>query len=295
MIHVTDIKQKFLPSQKPLVLDGAVGSILMSAEYERDEYLWSSYSNIKHPEKVIDLHKEYIKNGADIITTNSFRTNPIAVKRSKKILDIRNFVNTAVGLARQAAKENDEIIIAGSNAPAEDCYQTERGISQSELENNHKMHINFLYEAGCDLILNETQSHLDEILIICSHCSQHNIPFIISLFVDDNLKILSGESLNDMIELIKTFSPLAIGFNCISNKVFGKIASSVKLNFPWGVYLNCGSGQLTDEIISCGVTPQDYVKCISPFINEHTRFVGSCCGSGCLHTKEIRKLIDEIY
>ena len=37
---------------------------------------------IEHPEVIREIHKEYIEAGADIITTNTFRTNPAATKNS---------------------------------------------------------------------------------------------------------------------------------------------------------------------------------------------------------------------
>ena len=155
---------------RPLILDGAMGSMLQSLKVKAKGSLWMSNANIESPERVIEVHKEYIAAGADIITTNTFRTNPAALNEFSEI-DQNKFVKESVALALQARKDLP-ILVAGSNAPAEDCYQEERTISKKELSHNHKKHIDLLMSAGCDFILNETQSHTDEIKIIAQYCNQ---------------------------------------------------------------------------------------------------------------------------
>ena len=290
-----EVNRLFRDIKKPLLLDGAIGAYLTSDGIEWDEHLWSSYANITHPDKVIALHKAYINSGADIITTNTFRTNPVSVKNSKRSISIEDFVKKSVELANLAALGQANILIAGSNAPAEDCYQSLRSINSKELEENHKTHIELLYKSGCDFILNETQSHMDEIRIICEFCSESKIPYILSLFITGSNKILSGEDVTSVIDYIFKYEPLAIGINCVFPSIFEKYTSKNVPNYPWGFYLNCGSGNLTDKNISCGISPLDYSDLMRKYINKHTKFLGSCCGSIPEHTKLLRNLIDEIY
>ena len=61
--------------KRPLILDGATGSILQKRIGIDKSPLWTSEYNITYPEEVLRLHSEYIESGADIITTNTFRTN----------------------------------------------------------------------------------------------------------------------------------------------------------------------------------------------------------------------------
>ncbi|MGD8779907.1 MAG: homocysteine S-methyltransferase family protein [Ignavibacteria bacterium] len=278
---------------KPLILDGAIGSLLQS-KVKEDNPLWSSLANIIHPEKVITLHKEYINAGADMITTNTFRTNYSAYKKSNLKIGYEEFVSRSVGPAIQA-KGNKKIIIAGSNAPAEDCYQVERTLSREDLEYNHAKHIELLWESGVDFILNETQSHLDEIKIICSFCSGNKIPFAVSLYLNDDLTLLSGEKLKDAVEIILGYAPLFIGFNCIKDSLLWKIVESMELNFNWGFYLNLGSGAQTSETIICTVTGNDYSAIVKKYLKFNPAVIGACCGSNPSHIQALRKTIDELY
>jgi homocysteine S-methyltransferase len=98
-----------------------MGSLLQQRGFKPDGPMWMSLLNLKNPEVIYKIHKEYISAGADIITTNTFRTNPAAVKDYSK-LNIKSLVNKSVNIARRAAN-GLPIIVAGSNAPAEDCYR----------------------------------------------------------------------------------------------------------------------------------------------------------------------------
>lgn len=274
---------------RPLILDGAMGSLLQENNVPVDNHLWMSKAILENPDIIKNIYADYIKCGADIITTNTFRTNLSAVKHSSFKSEI--LVKEALKIAKESVI-NTEVLIAGSNPPAEDCYQVERALSNSEIENNHKKHIDLLFENECDFVLNETQSHLDEIRIICEHCKKNNFPFVISLFITEELNILSGEKLIDVINFIKEYNPLAVSFNCIMISTFKKIFEEIDLDFNWGVYLNCGDGTFKNENIKCGVPPDEYSETIEKYLDKKPLFVGACCGSSPEHIKKIKKLLD---
>lgn len=277
---------------RPLILDGAMGSLLQQRGIESDKYLWTATANIYNPEIVTDLHKQYIEAGADIITTNTFRTNPSAINYSRYNFNSKAMVDTAVELAK-SAREETEILIAGSNSPAEDCYQKERNIRFDELRDNHLFHIEYLYESGVDFILNETMSHLDEIIISSSFCYDNEIPFAISLFLENENSILSGEPVTEIFNIIKDYSPICTLINCVNIKTFKNFINKYGSDSVDGFYLNCGSGNYSDTNIQCAVSPNEYIDALKQFMNQQTMLVGSCCGSTPGHTKLIREFFNE--
>ncbi|MGE5798392.1 MAG: homocysteine S-methyltransferase family protein [Ignavibacteria bacterium] len=278
---------------RPLILDGAMGSLLQQRGFKPDGPMWMSLLNLKNQEVIYKIHKEYISAGADIITANTFRTNPAAVKNYSKI-NIRKIVKESVNTAFEAAK-SFPVLVAGSNAPAEDCYQAQRTLSNKVIKINHYTHINLLMENGCHFVLNETQSHFDEIKIISSYCYKNEIPYVVSLFFDKDLKLLSGENLSETIEFILDKNPLAIGFNCIIPAVFRKAIKKIfplLKDFNWGFYLNCGEGSYSDELILCSIMPEDYSKIAVRDLSKNPSFIGACCGSSPRHISELRKIIN---
>ncbi len=277
-------------SGRPLILDGAMGSLLQQKGFESGGASWMTEINEKNPEKIIEIHKEYIVAGADIITTNTFRTNPAAFHASE-VINISKYVENAVKLAIESVR-NSSVVIAGSNPPAEECYQSERLISNKILEQNHHNHIDLLINSGVDFILNETFSHLDEIIIVCNYCSSENIPYTISLYLNDELRLLSGETLKDSLNLIKKHNPFAIGLNCISPEHFEKAFKSMDSNYNWGFYLNCGFDEHNVNEIKCRVAPKTYGEIVKKYLEYQPSFIGACCGSSPEHIKTIKRILD---
>lgn len=275
--------------KRPLILDGAMGSLLEKKGLTANNFAWSAKANIKYPEKVLQIHKDYIFAGADIITTNTFRTNPYSLQ-SAGIKDYKKYVKKAVELAKEA-KKNLPIFIAGSNAPAEDCYQVQRTISRKQLELNHSNHIEALVEYGCHFILNETQSHFDEIKIISKYCERNNIPYVISLFFDENLNLLSGEKVTYVTDYLSDSAVLAVGYNCISDKLLLKLINQNNLYKYWGFYLNCFGKNAGSEKV-CSISVADYLVTIQEVINFNPAFIGACCGSNPEFIKAIKSFLD---
>ncbi len=273
---------------RPLILDGAMGSLLQQSGVPSAKKVWMTLANTDYPEEVLKIHKDYISAGADIITTNTFRTNPVALSdlSDKKQTEL---INAAVKLAKEA-RSDLPVLIAGSNAPAEDCYQKVRTTSNKQLELNHHKHIDLLIDSDVDFILNETQSHFDEIRIICEYCSKNSIPFVMSIYFDENLSLLSGENLYHIIRFISEHDPLAIGINCISPAQYNVIEKQFGLN--WGFYLNCGSGNPEDTIIQCGFSPKDYLDVVKSSLKYMPSFIGACCGSNPDHIRKIKEYLD---
>ena len=288
------LRKRTLSLKRPLILDGSMGTKLQQRGVVPDHFLWSSIANLTDPATVTRLHQDYISAGADIITTNTFRTNPHALRLSNYGISEKDFVFRSVGLALNAINEKD-LLVAGSNAPAEDCYQFERRISAGELDYNHKTHIELLWEAGCDIIWNETQSHWDEIKIICEFCSSNSLPFVINLYFEEGLKLLSGEPVSEAVKFIENYSPAAVGFNCVKPAAFIEYIEQYTLTEHWGSYFNCGSGAVTDKTIGCAIDPDSYAKLLEPLLILNPSYEGSCCGSGPEHTKAIKGLFNELY
>ncbi len=276
---------------RPLIIDGALSSLLQQEGYKSAGSSWMTNVNETYPEVVIKIHKNYINAGAHIITTNTFRTNPVVLE-SVGITDFERYVKNAVNITKRAI-ENKSILIAGSNAPAEDCYQKERNISLIRLQVNHRNHIDLLINSGVHFILNETFSHLDEIKIVCKYCSDNKIPYVISLYFTEELLLLSGEPLVEGINIVQEHNPMAIGFNCIAPEQFEKAMEKTDINFNWGFYLNCGFDEHNPGKIECAIKPDAYSELVKKYMKINPSFIGACCGSSPKYIKAIKKVIDE--
>ena len=106
-----------LSKKEIIVLDGATGSEIARLGGVMNSAAWCAVANKTHPEVVRRVHEEYIRAGADVITTNTFTTNR-QVLAGAGLADETVSINTkAVELAREAVKNvapDRPIAVAGS-------------------------------------------------------------------------------------------------------------------------------------------------------------------------------------
>lgn len=297
---------------RPFILDGAMGSIIQNQYPSLFHFgIWMNKAIFQHPDFIQNLHYEYIKAGADIITSFTFRTNPYALRLADEEKHCsEDLVRLAVNLCLEAKKlATKPILIAGSNATMVQCYTGNlKDITEEEIYENHEPHIKSLMKAGADFIMNETFGHLKEIKIVCEICKNNNIPFVISLYCDEKLELFSGESLQEGIEIIKKYSPMAIGFNCVKYSTMKKIVNEINLKeLVWGFYMNCGDekmqeiykqkdGKVDFNLLDVKVTAEELKEFSEDIIKKkklRPAFIGSCCCSNSEHTRKLVEIFEE--
>ena len=112
-----------LGTGSPLLLDGAMGTQLLMRNVDVGLPLWSAAILENSPSTVEEIHTEYLHAGADVVTTNTFRTTTRTFRKVFNDLKeatrrARKVCRTAVEVARRAAGEAH--FVAGSVAPLED-------------------------------------------------------------------------------------------------------------------------------------------------------------------------------
>ena len=108
----------------PLILDGAMGTQLMDRGIKLPLPLWSAEANITNSSDVLSVHHDYINAGANIITTNTFRSTSWSYRKtglSPKRAQER--AKLSLMMAVEAARSSKADLIAGSITAVEDCYR----------------------------------------------------------------------------------------------------------------------------------------------------------------------------
>ena len=157
--------------KKPLILDGAIGTELINKGVKTPLPLWSAIANEQNYDEVVKIHKSYIENGCNIITTNTFRTTERTYKKAgykNPFLDSNNSSDLAIKAANEARKNHD-ILIAYSIAPLEDCYEPDNFPGQSVAFKEYDYMIKNLNNKAIDIILFETMGNIKEIELSLIH------------------------------------------------------------------------------------------------------------------------------
>ena len=178
-----------------------MGTQLISHGIKLPLPLWSAQANIEEPQIVQSIHKDYVEAGADIITTNTFRTTTWSYRRAeyspkRASRKAKDSLMKAIDLARSVNPN----ILAGSITSINDCYEPDKFPGKTIAEDSYGETVEWFIEGGVDTVLLETMGHLDEINIALE--ATKNIPTVwLSLIINEKGHLLSGDSLREIYAL----------------------------------------------------------------------------------------------
>ena len=282
-------------NSRPMILDGAMGTQLMRSGLNLPLPLWSADINITHPDIVRNVHKDYVSAGADIITTNTFRSTTWSYRKAGYTLQAAtDRAKESLMRAVDSAQKSKAGMIAGSITSIEDCYSPKLFPGRTAAEDSYGEMLLWFEEAGIDLILFETMSHIDEIEIAIS-LSKNFKKVWLSLIIKDSDHLLSGHLIEEAFDLSRQRVDCVM-LNCNtlskSNQCFNKFK---KLwGGEWGIFPNLGQTEPEiDGKIDIMNSDEVFTNSILNYLNEGPSVIGSCCGSSPKHTKIIKEMIDK--
>ena len=286
-----------LASGPPLLLDAAMGTELQRRDADTTLPLWSARPLLKDPELVWSVHGDDAAAGAEILTTNTFRTHARSLARGGLGERSAELTARAVQLAHQAAASpGREIFVAGSLSPLEDCYRPDLAPDDAALAQEHAAQARFLADAGVDLILAETHNSIREARAALAAAKATGLPVVLSLVADGEGRLLSGETLAEAARALLPLAPDALGINCVpAARLGGDLAllAEAAPGVPLSAYANLGlpaddKGWSFSEELS----PEEYAGHAAGWLSLGARIVGGCCGTTAEHTKALRALLD---
>jgi methionine synthase I (cobalamin-dependent) len=284
-----------LSQSSQLILDGATGTELNRRGVDTGLPLWSANAlmNDRDAKILQQIHEDYLRAGADIITTNTFRTHRRALAPSGNADRALELTHRAVDIARAAiasVKSDSPKFVAGSISTLEDCYRPDLVPPDDELRAEHSERIHHLIECGVDLILIETINTIREAVIMAKLATITGTPVIVSFVCDRVGKILSGETLTEAANQLLPLGISAIGVNCGPTPNLAKPLAELQIacgkDFPLIAYGNIG---YADEEVGWVNTDTENPKAYCEHaIHWPVKIVGGCCGTTPQHIAELK-------
>jgi S-methylmethionine-dependent homocysteine/selenocysteine methylase len=287
-----------LAQSDPLILDGATGTELNRRGVDTGLPLWSARALIHERDARIlqNIHEDYLRAGANIISTNTFRTHRRALAPSGNADCALELTRRAVDIARAAiatVAADKPSFVAGSISTLEDCYRPDLVPPDDELRAEHSERIHHLIECGVDCILIETINTLREALIMAKLAAITGTPAMVSFVCDRGGVILSGETLTEAAEQLLPLGISAIGVNCGPTPWLAKPLAELHTvcgeNFPLMAYGNIG---YADENVGWVNTDSENASAYCEQASRWpTKIVGGCCGTTPDHITHLAKAL----
>lgn len=286
--------QKVLSQSARLILDGATGTELNRRGVDTGLPLWSANALMNERDSRIlqNIHEDYLRAGANLITTNTFRTNRRALAPSGNAGRALELTRRALDIARAAISNvpaDRPRFVAGSISTLEDCYRPDLVPADHELRAEHSERIQHLIECGVDLILIETINTLREAIVLAELASSAGTAAIVSFACDRSGKVLSGETLTEAADRLLPLGIAAIGVNCgPTPSLAGPLAelrSACGEAFPLIAYGNIG---YADENVGWINTDSENADAYCEHASRWpAKIIGGCCGTTPEHIRQL--------
>ncbi|MGF7452924.1 homocysteine S-methyltransferase family protein [Pasteurella bettyae] len=291
------------------ILDGGMSRELMriNAPFKQPE--WSALSLYEKPSAVQQVHEEFIKAGAQVITTNSYAVVPFHIGEQRFHADGKMLADLAGRLAKSAVRNSGVLSkkVAGSLPPMFGSYRADL-IGKDRFAEIAQPIIDGL-SPYVDLWLCETQSAIIEPVSVQKLLPKDGRPLWVSFTLTDEHptsepQLRSGESVKSAVEKMVEIGVSAIIFNCCQPEVIEQALIVTRdtlhtlnaTHIQTGAYANAFAPQPEDATANDGLDevrkaldPQSYLAWAQKWTAQGATIVGGCCGIG----REFIKVLSE--
>jgi methionine synthase I (cobalamin-dependent) len=270
-----------LLTHAPAVTDGALGTQLMARGLLSGECPDSW--NLSHPSEVESVARRYVEVGSEIILTNTFRANRVALD-TYSLADRLEDINLAgVEIARRAASESAYVF--ASVGPSGKMLMTGE-VSQDELRKAFEEQVRILAIAGVDGFAVETMTDLAEAKLAVAAAREAGLPVVASMVFDsgkDKDRTMMGVTPEQAAEELAAAGADALGANC-GQGIAAYVSICQRLHAatdrPIWIKPNAGLPEIVEGKAVYRTTPEAFAAFVPALLQAGASFVGGCCGTG---------------
>ncbi len=193
-----------------LLLDGATGSVLQHRGLKPGEI--PELLNLNNPDLLIDLYKEYIEAGSQVVYANTFGAN--AHKLAGSGHSVEEIIAAGVANAKKAA-EGTETLVGLDAGPLGQLMEPSGPMSFEQAYEMYREMFVAGEKAGADLIAIETMADLLETKAALLAAKENTrLPVFVTMTFETDGRTFTGTPIEAMAATLEGLGADAIGLNC---------------------------------------------------------------------------------
>lgn len=257
-----------------IIADGAMGTRIMKLGVNLKETP-SELLNIKKPELIEKIHREYIESGANLILSNTFMCNIINAKRNN--YNLEKVIEAGIHIAKKAC--GDHGLVALDIGPLS-YYIEENDSSFKEIVYENTERIINVSKDKFDLVIFETLGSLKEGEFAVKKAKTLTDKKVICSFTLAYKKDIP----NFIKNIVSTLEPLgvdALGINCTEYEEILMALDILKenTNLPIMIKANLGIPKKVGEELIYDKTLEEFKNLSKRAIEKGVNIIGGCCGT----------------
>lgn len=263
---------------------------------------WSAEYLVEEPDLVREVHADYIRAGATVITTNTYSSTFTRMAMVNAESEVPRMQRVACELALEARDEvgssGSDVLIAGGLPPLNGTYRPDRvrafDINLAEYRRLVELQVPYV-----DLFLCETMSTGEEALSAAQAACETGKPVWVSWSLhDDAPRLRSGETIEEAAAMLDKLDISALLANCSSPESIGRAMDElVATGLPCGGYANAFTfipltytpGKTREQLTTRqDLGPEIYARHVLDWVRQGASIVGGCCEVGPRHIGAVR-------
>ncbi len=294
--------RKKLAAGDLVILDGGTGTDIQRRGVKMDSDVWCAEANLTHPDVVREVHEDYIRSGADVITANTYASSPLMFHaRGRK--DLIEVDTAAMREARAAADAAARpIAVAGSisvmrpHTAGTDRFDGGIEYDEAEMRALYRAKAENLKACGADLIVLEMMRDSRFSAWAVDAAMDTGLPVWVGIAVERNARgSLSGvnhpdEELGALVRTLTARKPDVCLVMHSPMDVIHEALDVIKANWPGiaGAYPEAGEFRMPDwEFVD--VNPAEFAEAARGWRTAGARIIGGCCGINPEHIAALSK------
>ena len=257
-----------------VILDGAMGTMLQARGLEVGGI--PEVLSITNSDMLINIHREYIEAGADIIYANTFGANSYKLEHCD--YTVEEIIKASVSNAKKAC-EGTDTLVALDIGPIGQLLEPTGSLTFEEAYDIFKEQI--IAGSNADIIVFETMTDLYEVkAAVLAAKENSDKPILCTMTFETNMRTFTGCSIPSMALTLNNLGVSAIGINCsLGPRELTPIVEELSqwTNLPIIVKPNAGLPDPNSNTYD--VTPQEFTSHILNLVKYGVRIVGGCCGT----------------
>jgi methionine synthase / methylenetetrahydrofolate reductase(NADPH) len=286
--------RELLADSRVHVVDGAMGTVL----YGRGVFLNVCYDelSLRQPDLVRDIHREYVRAGAELLETNTFGANPVKLATYGLAAETERINAEAARLAREAAGERAAVL--GAIGPLGVRVEPFGELSLDEARAMYLRQVRGLLDGGAQGFILETFSDVAELgAALQAVRSQSDLPIIAQMTVGTDGKTHYGTDPVVFGPELAAMGADVIGVNCSVGphgvlEAVEKLARVVSL--PISAQPNTGLPREVGDRKIYMASPEYMASYARRMVEAGARFVGGCCGTTPDHIRAIVGFVQSV-
>ncbi len=264
----------------PVITDGAWGTQLQSQGLAGgtcpDQW------NLSHPDVVQQVPRAYIEAGSQIVLTNTFRANRVALAGYGLAAQAVDINRAGVEISRRAA--GDRVRVFASMGPSGKMLISGE-ISPDELAAAFAEQAHALAEAGADAIVIETMAELEEAELALSAAKQTGLPVVACVVFDSGPHhdcTMMGVTPEQAAQRLTAAGADVVGANC-GQGIEGYVGICRRMRAvtskPLWIKANAGIPEVVGGEIVYRTTADQFATHGPALLQAGAQFIGGCCGT----------------